>query len=484
MLGNGAKLEKTLGLVNEGELGLATDLVNGIKSGFAMGMKALLSRLLAQRGGVSSLVKEIFLIATKLSAFDLRLGLASEEMSRTSTELETRSGSISDSMGETNSAIAEIAASNNDLSSALNNISQESRLVSENTLKSQGSLGQVKALNSRLLEASAAMQDDLARLVGVFDGIKVTIEGIFDISDQTNMLALNASIEAARAGEAGRGFSVVADEIRRLSDTTKTRVQSINETLRQVQAASAKSTESAGETARAVTAINGVIESISGSFSENATAVSGIADDLATISARNEELNAALEEMTATLATIFQETKGLNELGHRTAVASGSIHEAAEQMTKIEADFTKLASNGGALVVDPIFRLSNDDLITAVDAAVAAHTKWLADLRSIVDTQMLKPLQLDDHKCGFGHFYHSVRPTSTQARAIWETVGVHHQGLHRKGGEVIRSVTLNDRASAESGYREAAGLSKKIIGALQELKALAEELNGRNESIL
>jgi methyl-accepting chemotaxis protein len=124
MTTNGTRLVKTLGLMNEGELGSANEILNGIRSGVAIGMKALLSRLLAQRGGVSSLVKEIFLIATKLSAFDLRLGLASDEMSRTSAELETRSGSISDSMGETNNAIAEISASNNDLSTALNGISQ------------------------------------------------------------------------------------------------------------------------------------------------------------------------------------------------------------------------------------------------------------------------------------------------------------------------------------------------------------------------
>ncbi len=484
MITNGTRIEKTLGLMNEGELGLANDLVNGIRSGVAIGMKALLSRLLAQRGGVSSLVKEIFLIATKLSAFDLRLGLASDEMSRTSAELETRSGSISDSMGETNSAIAEIAASNNDLSTALNGISQESRVVSENTRRSQDSLEEMKAHNAKLLGASGAMQSDLANLVTLLDGIKVTIEGIFDISDQTNMLALNASIEAARAGEAGRGFAVVADEVRRLSESTRTRVKSINDTLQRVHVASTKSTESAGETVRAVSAINSVIESVSRSFTENSSAVTRIADDLATISARNEELNAALEEMTATLSTIFQESKGLSELGHHTAAAGGSIRETAEQMKKIEADFTQLAQNAGALVVDPIFRLSNDDLITAVDAAVSAHTKWLADLRSIVDTQTLKPLQLDDHKCGFGHFYHSVRPTSTRARAIWEAVGVHHQALHRKGGEVIQSVMRHNKTSAESGCHEATVLSKKIIAALQELKTLAEELNQRNECIL
>lgn len=251
-----------------------------------------------------------------------------------------------------------------------------------------------------------------------------------------------------------------------------------------MQAASAKSTESAGETARAVTAIDGAIESITKSFSENSGAIGRIADDLATVSARNEELTAALEEMTATLGTIFQEAKALSELGHTTAEAGASIQESAEEMKKIEADFTQLASHGGALVVDPVFRLSNDDLIAAVDAAVNAHRKWLADLRSMVETGRLKPLQLDDHKCGFGHFYHSVRPTSEKARAIWQTAGVHHAAFHRKGGEVIRSIEKGDTKSAQRGYRETDALSKLIIATLQELKSLAEEMTARGESIL
>ena len=140
----GTKLQKSLGFLNEGEFGQASDLIDGIKDGIALGVKALLARMLAQRGAVSSLVKEVFLIATKLSAFDLRLGLASDDMRRTSAELETRSGAISDSLGETNGAITEIAASNTDLSTALNAISQESRTVSENTLRSQGSLEEMK----------------------------------------------------------------------------------------------------------------------------------------------------------------------------------------------------------------------------------------------------------------------------------------------------------------------------------------------------
>jgi methyl-accepting chemotaxis protein len=478
------KLERSLGSVMAGDLGQANDVIIGVRNGAGNGLRLLVARLLAQRGGFSSLVKQIFFVATQLSAFDLKLTAASEKLGSTSRELESRSHSIHTSMEETNSAIAEIASSTNDLSTALSGISAESRTLNENTISSQGKLESMKAGNAHLLEVSHAMRADLDGLVAILDQVGGVVEGIVDISDQTNMLALNASIEAARAGEAGRGFSVVADQVRRLSETTKAQTESIRESLKRLHQASEKSTASAGETVQAVAGINEVIESITEVSSRNSDAIGRIADDLSTISARNEELSAALEEMTATVSTIFQETRGLDELGRQTSMASGSIKETAESMQKIEEAVQKLAHSGGEMAADRILHLSNDDLISAVDAAVTAHSKWMDTLHSIVEQMAVQPLQLDDTRCGFGHFYHSVRPAAAEAEGIWKAVGVNHHALHQKGAVVLQHVKENNKPSAESAYLEAHALSKRIISALQDLKGLAEGFNSRNQSVL
>jgi Chemoreceptor zinc-binding domain len=193
-----------------------------------------------------------------------------------------------------------------------------------------------------------------------------------------------------------------------------------------------------------VAGINSAIESIAGAFSKDTGAINKIAQDFATISTRNEELSAALEEM------------------------------------KVK----QLAGEGGELAADPVLRLSNDDLIAAVDAAVAAHAKWMADLCSMVETMTVRPLQLDDHRCGFGHFYHSVHPRAAAAKEIWKSVGENHSALHTGGGAVIQAVKEGNRHVAEAGFRQEEALSKRIVSTLGELRLLAETMKTKNESIL
>ena len=108
----------------------------------------------------------------------------------------------------------------------------------------------------------------------------------------------------------------------------------------------------------------------------------------------------------------------------------------------------------------------------------------MADLKSMVKEMKTIPLQLDDHRCGFGHFYHAVMPTSPKVKEIWNAVGQHHRALHEKGGVVVRAVERGDRAASEAAAREAEALSRRIISTLNELRVLTEELQARNESVL
>ena len=225
-------LKEILDQVTGGQLETAHRLLDLHGNGAKEELGALIGMLLAEKGGVSSVVKQIFLVATQLSAFDLKLAFSSAGMAGVSMEIRDLSGSLSSSMAETNTAINEIAGSNNDLNASINNISVESRTLSENTQDGLGRVGEIRTETSRVLGVARAMQADLAHLIGILDSVKTTIEGIHDISDQTNMLALNASIEAARAGTAGLSFAVVAEQIRRLSDTTKTQIAAIDELAR------------------------------------------------------------------------------------------------------------------------------------------------------------------------------------------------------------------------------------------------------------
>ena len=103
-----------------------------------------------------------------------------------------------------------------------------------------------------------------------------------------------------------------------------------------------------------MTGINEVVESIASLSSSNAESIERIAEDLSTISARNEELSAALEEMTATVATICQETKGTRRAGAHDQRGSDAIREVADTMKAIENEVTALAGKGGEVAADRV----------------------------------------------------------------------------------------------------------------------------------
>lgn len=191
-----------------------------------------------------------------------------------------------------------------------------------------------KSMNSLIetvdssIEANEVMKNSAMALRDRTNDVKNIIDLILNISSQTNLLALNASIEAARAGEAGRGFSVVADEIRNLADQTKHATEDIakildelvndsNEVLNKVEdsvEASKKQNSYAKEASTQFDSIASIIDELSETMQEIAVKISSVAasndqivDSVATLSAGSEEMSAGVEEATA-MCDINRET--------------------------------------------------------------------------------------------------------------------------------------------------------------------------------
>ncbi|WP_207262773.1 methyl-accepting chemotaxis protein [Desulfovibrio sp. Huiquan2017] len=186
---------------------------------------------------------------------------------------------------------------------------------------------------------SEALKDSMAQLDRQTGDIGTIMQMIDDIADQTNLLALNAAIEAARAGEAGRGFAVVADEVRKLAEKTMTATKEVDTAIQAIRTGTrenAAATEDAVAAVRESTDLAGragqSIENIRQAVTLTADQVRSIATAAEEQSATSEQVTRATEEITAISRDTAQAMSEARTDLDRLAALAGSLKELIDRM--------------------------------------------------------------------------------------------------------------------------------------------------------
>jgi len=196
-------------------------------------------------------------------------------------------------------------------------------------------IGIFDSLASSVKEAVSAVQDLESNMVNIDSVLGV----IKEIAEQTNLLALNAAIEAARAGEQGRGFAVVADEVRTLANRTHNSTNEIHDMIEVIQAGVNRAVSTMNKiSSRAQEGVDQV-EASAESLGEIAGAV-GIINDLNTeIASAAEEQNAVSDEINRNISNISTISHETADVALQTVSASQELADLAEKLHSLVAQF-------------------------------------------------------------------------------------------------------------------------------------------------
>lgn len=425
-------------------------------------LQEMYQRLQSGRGKLASVFDKNIKAVMQISSLDLTMQYQTEKILDISKKVELASERIFGTSGSSDFS-GNADNQHTELTNTIIDVASETDDVYRKIEEGQNELTAIKELSHQTIEISKKLQQDMDGLFQIIDNIGQIVSGIDSISKQTNLLAINASIEAARAGAAGRGFAVVAGQIRGLAEETQNLTGGMNEFLDGIRNASHVSVQSTTETMKALESVTEKINNVWTLNSENQTHVSKINGSMGSIAAISEELSSSITEMENQLrdSTNFMKQVSI-ELG-----------EAVRPVVEIEQGLDDAVKQIGLMTEDAFYHLDHAEFAKYVKNAISAHCTWLTNLKKMVANRSVVPLQLDAHKCGFGHFYYALTPQIPSVLPIWNGLGEKHKKFHQFGGEVIRALNNGDYSRAEQVCREAEEFSGGLLNDLQKICNLA-----------
>lgn len=262
---------------------------------------------------------------------------AANLMSTTSTEVATASHQQSESASDMAATVEELTVSINhvgDRAHEANRIARES-----GTLAASGEAVINKTVSD--IRDVATIVREAADLINGLEEHSLEISNVVavikEVADQTNLLALNAAIEAARAGEQGRGFAVVADEVRKLAERTAMSTQEISGTINTIRT-------SAGN---AVASMEGVVNKVAKGVESAQEANEAIR--LIGVGSRStvdmvEEIATAIREQATAMNNIATQVERIAQMSEESSAAAGNSAETAQNLDHLAADMHQIVS--------------------------------------------------------------------------------------------------------------------------------------------
>jgi len=280
---------------------------------------------------LQGIVRQLANTSGRLAEAGEKISAAAHEQAGTAESEKEQTSQVATSMQEMSEIVTQVSENSvkaAEVSRQAAATAQHGGSIVEGTLRKMREIAESVGATAKKVEELASSSSQIGRIVGVID----------DIADQTNLLALNAAIEAARAGEQGRGFAVVADEVRKLAERTTTATKEIADMIQSIQT----------ETGRTVSAMQQGMKQVE----EGVTSTSSAGDSLQEIIRMSEQVGKMIAQIATAASQQSSTTEQVNrrmdqiaQLVNESARGTQSSAKACQELSELAMELQTMVGN-------------------------------------------------------------------------------------------------------------------------------------------